>query len=862
MSGYKPSGIFVIVSIMVVCCLHFAVMAEAGNGNWPFEITVTHRPGTYWWCPGNAWDAESIDWNLENLKAGGIGTAHIVPIYGAKGYEDRYIKYLSEEWIDSLQYILQKADTLGMKIDMTTGTGWCFGGPDLAQDHQDTRASLDKATGKLSFSTRRMVKRAAPGGEGHMLNPFSQGAIAAYVSRFDKALKGLKLLPRAQYHDSFEYQANWCAEMPGEFAKRRGYDLNDHIRTLFGEDEDKDRASRVKYDYRLTAAEMHREFIETWAGWAKSRGMMTRNQAHGSPANLLDVYAAVDIPETEMFGSPEFPIPGFRHDDRFTREGDSDPRICRIASSAAHVAHKPGSQFVSSESCTWMREHWHGTLGQIKLEMDLFFLAGINHVYYHGSCYSAKDAPWPGWFFYASTKADWRNSIWRDMPLLNDYIARCQSVLQAGEPANDVLVYWPIHDLWMDSEGLLQPLTVHRKSWIDDYRIGDVANLLDSKGYAFDFVSDRMLDRISCKNGELQAPGGIYKVVLIPRCTYMPAATLKRLGELAAQGAKVIFEEGLPADVPGYGRLAERRDLFAAAKKRSSKFEVAQDALVALGLAGVKRETLTDHGLRYIRRKTGNSYWYFVANHTASDFNGWLDLAVPFASAVLHDPMTGDSHLLPTQGNGRKRRLYVDIAAGESLVIQAAQAKMKAKPYAPIKTAGNAFVLEGRWNVEFIEGGPALPQVYSTDSLNCWTNAPDGKAKAFAGTARYSLKFDLPDNADADDYVLDLGDVRESARVRINGKQAAALFAIPMRARVGRYLKKGVNTIEIEVTNLSANRIRDLEIRKVNWKIMHDANIVTPAYKPFDGSKWPIQPSGLLGPVRLTPVELLHLKRS
>ena len=844
-----------ITGLIVLCCLHCGIITKAAQKSWPFEITVMHRPGTYWWCPGSAWDSESIDWNLENLKAGGIGTAHIVPIYGAKSYEDRYITYLSKEWIDSLQYILQKAELLGMQIDMTTGTGWCFGGPDLAQDHQDTRASLDTKTGKLSLSTRRMVKRAAPGGEGHMLNPFSQGAINAYLDRFDKALKGLELLPRAQYHDSFEYQCNWCAEMPNEFAKRRGYDLNDHLQTLFGDDEDKDRASRVKYDYRLTAAELHREFIETWAAWAKSRGMLTRNQAHGSPANLLDVYAAVDIPETEMFGSPEFPIPGFRHDERFTREGDSDPRICRIASSAAHVAHQPGGQLVSSESCTWMREHWHGTLGQIKLEMDLFFLAGINHVYYHGSCYSAKDAPWPGWFFYASTKADWRNSIWRDMPFLNDYIARCQSVLQAGEPANDVLVYWPIHDLWMDPEGLLQRLTVHGKAWMDGYRIGDIAHLLDGKGYAFDFVSDRMLDNIRFRNGRLRAPGGTYKAVLVPRCTYMPAVTLKRLGDLAAQGGTVIFEDALPADVPGYGGLAQHRELFEEAKKNSIKFEIAEDTLVALSDAGVNRETLTDHGLRYIRRRTNDSYWYFIANHTADDFNGRLYLAAPFVSAILHDPMTGDSYSLPTQGKRRKHRVYVDIAAGESVIIQAARSRTKAKPYVSVKTAGQAFELEGKWNVKFIEGGPELPEPYSTDSLNCWTSAPDEKTKVFTGTARYSLTFDLSDYEGADDYVLDLGDVRESARVRINGKKAAVLFALPMRARVGQYLKRGVNTIEIEVTNLSANRIRDLEVRKVNWKIMNDANIVTPAYKPFDGSKWPIQPSGLLGPVRLIPVK-------
>jgi len=855
MSKYKPSSVLVMMSLIVVCCLHWGVTAKAGQGSWPFEITVAHRPGTYWWCPGSAWDRESIDWNLENLKAGGIGTAHIVPIYGAKGYEDRYLNYLSPAWVDSLQYILQRAQALGMQIDMTTGTGWCFGGPDLAQDHQDTRATLDKDTGELSLSYRRMVKRAAPGGEGHMLNPFSQAAISAYIERFDKALEGLELVPRAQYHDSFEYQANWCAEMPDEFAKRRGYDLNDQIQTVFGTIEDKDRASRIKYDYRLTAAQMHLEFIETWVAWARSRGMLTRDQAHGSPANLLDVYAAADIPETEMFGSPEFPIPGFRHDERFTREGDSDPRICRIAASATHVAHAPGQQLVSAESCTWMREHWHGTLGQIKLEMDLFFLAGINHVIYHGSCYSAQDAPWPGWFFYASTKADWRNSIWRDMPLLNEYIARCQSVLQAGEPANDVLVYWPIHDLWMESEGVLQPLTVHRKRWMDEYRIGEIATLLDSHGYAFDFVSDRMLDQIDCQDGKLRAPGGTYKAVLVPRCRYMPATTLKRLAGLAAHGAKVIFEENLPADVPGYGGLSRRRKSFATQKKRLDRAVIADDALVALGNAGVKPETLTDHGLRYIRRKTEGAYWYFIANHTARDFNGWLDLAVPYATALLHDPMTGESCTLPARGRGQKRQLYLDIAAGESLIVQAAQSRIKADPYVPVTTAGPAHVLEGKWNVEFIEGGPALPEAYTTDTLACWTNAADERAKVFAGTARYSLTFDMPHVSGADDYVLDLGDVCESARVKINGKKAANLFALPMRVRVGQYLKQGVNTLEIEVTNLSANRIRDLEMREVNWKIMHEINIVTPAYKPFDGSIWPIQPSGLLGPVRLIPVK-------
>lgn len=257
--------ILTILAVIAVRCLHCVLEANTEPESWPFEIEVQHRPGTYWWCPGSAWDKEDIDWNLRKLKEGGISTVHIIPIYGAKGYEDHYIIYLSDEWVEKLQYILKKADSMGMQVDMTTGTGWCFGGPDLTKDHWAIKASMDRKTGKLKFESGRMVKRSAPGGEGHMLNPYSPGAVMSYLKRFDDALAECELLPRAQYHDSFEYGANWCPEMLDEFKKRRGYELRAHLKTLFGKDENADRASRIKYDYRLTVAELHREYIQTWA---------------------------------------------------------------------------------------------------------------------------------------------------------------------------------------------------------------------------------------------------------------------------------------------------------------------------------------------------------------------------------------------------------------------------------------------------------------------------------------------------------------------------------------------------------------------------------------------------------------------
>ena len=842
---------------LCLACAHGAGAEE--KSAWPFEVRAEHRPGTYWWCPGSAFTKTDIDWNLEKFSEAGFGFVHLIPIYGAKGAEDRSLSYLSPEWMEMLDYTVRRAQSLGLFVDMTTGTGWCFGGPDLPEDGIDAVARYDAAKNEVALKPAMKVKRAGPGGEGPMLNPFSPRAMTHYLDRFSAAFeKPGAALPRAQYHDSFEYRADWCAGLIDEFKKRRGYDLRDHLREFFDDTAgpDPEPRARVKCDYRQTLAELHLEFIKTWAQWTRERGMVTRNQAHGSPANLLDVYAAADIPETEMFGAPEFPIPGFRRDPDMVRDGDSDPRICMLAASAAHVAHPPGRQLVTSESCTWLREHWHGSLAQIKLELDLFFLAGVNQMLFHGSCYSPRDAAWPGWFFYASTKMDWRNSIWRDVPFLTDYIGRCQSVLQAGQPANDVLLYWPIHDLWMNPEGTTIQLSVHHHDWMAKQPVGEVAGALLEKGFAFDFVSDAMVAGLRFEDGKIIAPGGEYRALVVPACRHMPETTLEFLAELSEHGAPIIFEKAVPGDVPGLADLERRRTRLATARGRLEKAgaRVADEITIGLSEAGVPRESMADAGLRFIRRREGDGYWYFIANHTAKDFDGWLRLAMPFAGVTRFDPMTGRSGRLVDE-NGKAR---LALAAGETAVLRTGSEEPREDPWPRLEPAGEPVNVTGEWSVAFIDGGPELPAAHTTRELASWTEAADSRAQAFAGTARYSLRFTAPKAEDTDDWLLDLGDVRESARIRLNGKDAGALIALPFRTRVGEWLQPGENLLEIEVTNLTANRIRDLEKSGADWKIMKDANIVNVNYQKFEPAKWDLVPSGLLGPVKLVPMRISH----
>ena len=114
----------------------------------------------------------------------------------------------------------------------------------------------------------------------------------------------------------------------------------------------------------------------------------------------------------------------------------------------------------------------------------------------------------------------------------------------------------------------------------------------------------------------------------------------------------------------------------------------------------------------------------------------------------------------------------------------------------------------------------------------------------------------VADPRTADAWLLRLGEVHESARVRVNGHEAGTAWSVPFELDITKWLAAGDNRIEIEVTNLPANRIADLDRRGVEWRIFKDANIVSSTDgRLLDTSEWPVEPAGLGGAVRLCPVK-------
>ena len=849
---------------------------------WP-TVNPEAKPGSRWWWLGSAVDKENLQWNMQEYARHGIGALEITPLYGVQGNDQNNIPYLSDKWMEMLRYTHEQGRQNGIEIDMATGTGWPFGGPWVPLEESACRAvfveqsfigdkveNMDlrpteerdrknavfhkamlfghngsvkdvtdcmkdgilnwKATkedskllgGKNGSKTVVVlyikygvmkVKRAAPGGEGLVIDHFDRKAVANYLKHIEDAFERTHTpYPHTFFNDSYEVaDATWTPTLFEEFYKRRGYRLEDHLLAFTHGD------VKLVSDYRETLSDLLLEnFTQQWTAWAHSHGAITRNQAHGSPANLIDCYAAVDIPEIEGFGLSDFGIKGLRQDPGKTRKNDSDYSMFKYAPSAAHICGKP---FTSSETFTWLTEHFRTSLSQFKPDLDLMFCAGVNRMFFHGTCYSPKDDPWPGWKFYASIDMSPTNSIWRDAPEFMKYVERCQSFLQWGQPDNDFLVYLPIRDMWKKNpDKLLMQFSIHAMGKLAPEFIQAILDI-DKAGFDCDYISERLLMGCKVVNGGIETAAGTrYKALIIPGSGDMPEQVKAHIEAMKAQGARIIYGTDVNA-------------MNAAAKPETMK---------------------TKYGLKAIRRKNPTGYHYFIANLTPNDVYDNIIPGVEFKDAMWFDPLTGQRYAAYIDG----REIDVQLRSGQSMILQTFNQKLPVAEVLPIYCDTTAVEMDvelnGPWKLSFIEEAPKVSQTFTLDNLQTWETLSD-EARVTMGTGVYetTVKLKKKDLKDATAWKIDLGDVRESARVYINGQYLGCAWSVPYVLDCKNTLKKGKNTIRIEVTNLPANRIADLDRKGVKWRKMEEINVVDINYKKTLYDTWEPMPSGLNSQVKL-----------
>lgn len=844
---------------------------------WP-TVTQTAKPAARWWWLGSAVDKENLAWNIRTYAEAGIGELEITPIYGVQGNDDHDIPFLSPQWMEMLRYCYEIGEETGIQIDMSTGTGWPFGGPWVSEEDAACKSVFGQdEKGKITFTvgkTKQKVKRAAPGGEGWVVDHYDKEAIQHYLAEIEKAFKDTGTpVPHNFFNDSYEvYGADWTPHFLQEFARRRGYRLEDHWAeftdpgtlpktAVVSPNQDppmperSEATCRIVSDYRQTLGELLNEnFAGQWTQWAHKLGTITRGQAHGSPSNLIDTYAIYDIPECEGFGLSPFGIKGLRVDS-IRKKNDADFTVLKYASSAAHISGKP---LTSSETFTWLTEHFRTSLSQCKPDMDLMFVTGVNHTFFHGTCYSPQNDPWPGWKFYAAMDMSPTNPQWHDAKAFFDYITRCQSFLQMGRPDNDFLVYLPIWDIWHEQPGRYLMFDIH-KMRSKAPRFIEAVNSICDAGYDVDYISDAFLLQTRVEDGQLVTPGkAAYKAIIVPGVHLMPTETLAQLEKLARKGAKVVFIGGLPEDVPGYGSYDKRHKAFqkVLTKLKKDDILIGTDYARTLEQCGACCESmrLPWCGLRAIRRVNDKGHHYFISNLQDHDEEGIVTLGVDMADALFFDPMTGRVGRPVMSGS----KVFLQLRSGESIILQTYDAPLTAEfeDWEYVYPTDGVLPIDQGWELSFTESIPAIDRTFSIDQPCSWTEVEGcPELKTNMGTGVYATTFTLPATA-ADEWLLDLGDVRESARVYINNVYAGTAWCVPYTLRVGKYLRPGANTLRVEVTNLPANRIAQMDREGIPWRKFKDINIADLQYHNTKYDGWEPVPSGLNSEVRLIPCQV------
>lgn len=930
---------------LALACFGTLVFLITGAQSWPPSDSIT-KPWTRWWWLGSAVDEKGLTYNLENLRAAGIGGVEITPIYGIRGQEKAFVPFLTARWLNLLNYTLEEAASRKMGVDLANATGWPFGGPWVgAEDASKTiyrkkykvsgGQSLDslvvyEATGmvRTANTTKRkpgeipadfltspllqewaldqiqfagklpieavmaygpdnqslnltnlvdqdgrlrwtapagnwevwalfrglhgkMVERAAPGGEGYAIDHFSKGATARYLAHFTKAFQGRDLRKlRGFFNDSYEVddasgQANWTTNMFEQFREIKGYDLRDYLPSLFGEG-DLQLQSRVLFDYRSVIDSMIlHQFTETWKKWGDKQGKILRNQSHGSPANTLDLYSVVDIPETE----------------------GTDWLRFKFATSAAHVS---GKKLVSAEAATWLDEHFLSTWGDVKKALDLYFLAGVNHIVYHGTPYSSPDAKWPGWNFYAAVQFQPTNPQWKHFSQLNQYVTRVQSFLQHAKPLHQVLLYYPLQNRYAQTGG---PLLQHFDGMERNFEHTDfeaISRKLQQSGIGFDFVSDRQLQQVHTQQKNIQVGGNTYRMIVVPEIDVMDLPTWQQLFSLADAGANIVFHKRMPQLLPGLTQLAARenqlRILQAAINWR--KISWGREAQIGKGKIAIvedwdaySQKSELSHGafeaagLHAYPFSNSGRKGAFVVNRTDAVIDSWVKDEHQ-TDVLFFDPNSGmitKPAIQVDQVGGRKFRIRLEP---HQSVIVSWESAGNAPEHYYYSSPQDVVPLKGRWTLKFEEGGPQLPaeRLYE-DGPGYWTNTADSTGLRFSGLASYSTTFEVLKPAESL-WQLDLGDFSATAAVWLNGKSIGVVVGPSHLINVPRGLFKEHNQLTVQVASLMANRIAEMDRKDIPWKIFYNINMSARRKENvlngvFDARHWKPVASGLAGPVNL-----------
>jgi len=652
------------------------------------------------------------------------------------------------------------------------------------------------------------VSTSSEGWSGFALDVYDAGAFQRYWDAVVEPLiadagplagKTLKYL----HTDSWEVEAvNWTPTLRVEFQKRRGYDPIPWLPVIAGRIvNSRDESDRFLFDFRKTLGDLtidnhYRLFRDN----AHKHGLEIHPESGGPHAVPIDAQRDLgwdDVPMSEFWAW------SWEH-----RIGDENRFFVKQPASAAHTY---GHNITQDEGFTTIGPNWQERLcDNLKPAFDKALCEGMNRLVWHAFVCSPDSTGIPGQQYFAGTHLNPKVTWWEKSAPFFSYIDRCQWMLQQGLFVADVAYYYGDH-----------------VPNFEQLKKSDPAKILP--GYDYDDITEEaLLTRASVRNGRIVLPDGMsYRVLVLVNHDVISLPVLKKLKELVAAGATVIGPKPVKGetlqDYPGCdAEITGLADELWGGKVGSGRVIAGKTAREVLLAAGVPPDFHfngePDKPLDYIHRTDGNTEIYFVANRTNLPASATCVFRVTGKAPELWNPVTGEHRFAAAYQEGDGRTFVgLEFAPCGSwfVVFREPAAAHPATITGSVPTNANSPVfkplaeISGPWTVHFDPkwGGLASAQF---DQLVSWTTRPEPGIKFYSGTAVYGKTVSIPDSALRTPHsalLLDLGDVRELAEVKVNGQSCGIVWAPPFRVDITSAVKPGENKLEIEIVNFWPNRV-------------------------------------------------------
>jgi hypothetical protein len=675
---------------------------------------------------------------------------------------------------------------------------------------------------------------ASPEGTGLEVDKMSKKHVAYHFDAFiGKILERVPPKDRKTWkmvvEDSYETGGqNFTDDFFDDFKARYGYDPLPFLPVFHGHViGSPDLSDRFLWDVRrMIADKVSYDYVGGLREVSNKHGLRTWLQTYGHwgfPGEFL------------QYGGQSDEVSG-----EFWSEGELGDIENRAASSCAHIY---GKTKVSAESFTCGGNAYARYPAVMKRRGDWSFTEGINNTLLHVYIQQAYEDRYPGIDEWFGNEFNRKNTWFKHIDLFTLYLKRCNFMLQQGLNVADVAYF--IGE--------------------DAPKMTGIRNPEIPKGYSFDYINAEVIVRdLSVKDGKLTLPHGTsYSVLVLPPLETMRPEVLQKIEQLVAEGAVVLGPppsrspsmKGYPDADEQVKSLAQKVWGDLSVKQRSyGKGTVLTDMTMqeAFDLLKLVPDCRIDNKIPvlYNHRTFDGKDIYFLTNQSEQRVQTNIAFRVKDMQPELWDAVTGAIRPLPAfEQNGETTVIPIQLESLESAFIffrEKGKASGSPASVADNFPAPKLFAeINSPWEVTFeadaVRRGPSGTVTFN--KLTDWSKHENEQIRYYSGPAVYKTKVAIDEKPADKKLYLDLGKVSVMAKVKVNGQYVGGVWTTPYRVDVTSQLKKGENSIEIEVVNTWVNRIiGDLQLPRGKRIVATDKLTQTDA---------PLQPSGLLGPVSI-----------